>query len=347
LNCFRNRGKAELMRFSCKCGQKIRVPEVHAGKKGRCPKCREIVVIPQPEPAKIPAAAKHFGDSESLSFGSTDIKLSFPDIPEVESPAPEVQQYASTAIDDARMFRQAKSPVEAQADGKRPLPWPIDIFLYPTNGAGLTQLAIFVGVPFLIGLLSMLLGPVFGVLVAAPGMIVIFVINAYMVWYVCECIRDSGNGGVRAPDVIAAAPDPWEALGQLLRIAACYVFFLAPMFVYVGFTKRFDTVFWSLGAYAAFFFPMGLLAITMFDSVNGLNPILLIASILSTFFSYCIMVTGLAAVVFLMGLLSVTMTVAGIGQFFVRCVGTYLILVMAHLLGRFYYRNAAKLNWDV
>ena len=41
-------GKGVIMiKFYCECGQKISVDDVHAGKKGRCPKCKTIVLIPQ------------------------------------------------------------------------------------------------------------------------------------------------------------------------------------------------------------------------------------------------------------------------------------------------------------
>ena len=33
--------------FHCKCGQRITVPEIHAGKKGRCPNCKQVIGIPQ------------------------------------------------------------------------------------------------------------------------------------------------------------------------------------------------------------------------------------------------------------------------------------------------------------
>ncbi len=37
-----------MMRFYCEsCGQKIRVPEKHVGRKGKCPKCKNIINIPQ------------------------------------------------------------------------------------------------------------------------------------------------------------------------------------------------------------------------------------------------------------------------------------------------------------
>ena len=34
------------IRFNCVCGKKIKVPNSYAGKKGRCPKCREVLIIP-------------------------------------------------------------------------------------------------------------------------------------------------------------------------------------------------------------------------------------------------------------------------------------------------------------
>ena len=37
-----------MIKFNCKnCGQRISVPEMHAGKKGKCPKCKTIVVVPK------------------------------------------------------------------------------------------------------------------------------------------------------------------------------------------------------------------------------------------------------------------------------------------------------------
>ncbi|MDO8304107.1 MAG: hypothetical protein Q7T18_12800 [Sedimentisphaerales bacterium] len=342
-----------MIKCSCKsCGKRFNVPPTFAGKKGRCPECKAIVVILPAE--QVQAAAKapamqDVGASSTLSFGTADIKLSFPDILETDRIAIESQQqqrHTPSAIDDARMFQKPIATNGAKSDGKRKFPWPIDIFLYPTNGAGLTQLAIFLGIPFLIGILTMVAGP-FGMFIGIPGIVVMIVINAYMAWYVCECIRDSGNGGVRAPDVLVGSPDLWEVGSQLFQIFACYVFFLAPMIFYFGFTKRFDTVFWALGSYAIFFFPMGLLAVTMFGSLSGLNPILLIGSIVRVFFSYCIMIAGLTAVTCLFVFLHLRMPRAGAGQFIIRCADTYLVLVTAHLLGRFYYWKADKLNWDV
>lgn len=35
-----------MINFNCKCGQKISVPQKYAGRKGKCPRCKNIVIIP-------------------------------------------------------------------------------------------------------------------------------------------------------------------------------------------------------------------------------------------------------------------------------------------------------------
>lgn len=35
-----------IIRFFCECGQKIKMPIIYAGKKGKCPKCKERITIP-------------------------------------------------------------------------------------------------------------------------------------------------------------------------------------------------------------------------------------------------------------------------------------------------------------
>ena len=48
-----------VIRFRCSCGQKISVSARHAGRRGRCPKCRERVKIPKrTDPKAAPAPPK-------------------------------------------------------------------------------------------------------------------------------------------------------------------------------------------------------------------------------------------------------------------------------------------------
>jgi len=40
-----------MIKFHCEnCGQKFKVPETQAGKKGKCPKCKDTIVVPKIQP---------------------------------------------------------------------------------------------------------------------------------------------------------------------------------------------------------------------------------------------------------------------------------------------------------
>ena len=39
--------KDEFIRFSCQCGKRIKVPRIHAGQTGRCPRCKRSVKVPE------------------------------------------------------------------------------------------------------------------------------------------------------------------------------------------------------------------------------------------------------------------------------------------------------------
>ena len=47
-------GQSTVIVFKCEsCGHKIKIPDKYAGKKGKCPKCHEAVIIPTPEKEDI------------------------------------------------------------------------------------------------------------------------------------------------------------------------------------------------------------------------------------------------------------------------------------------------------
>ncbi len=110
---------------------------------------------------------------------------------------------------------------------------------------------------------------------------------------------------------------------------------------------------------------MVLLTVVMFDSVDALNPILIIRSIFRTFVPYC----GLVLVFCVLGGL-VAPIISNLPKpyalqqtIFYICIvlnyllGTafiiqkiafiYLAMVAAHLLGRFYWWHKDKLGWGI
>ena len=363
------------IKFSCEsCGQKIHVPETYAGKKGKCPKCKNIIVVPKVEGTTYLASRSRASDSKITPQASV-LDPSIFDVPPKEKTA--VQPSAEDEVGGEYLGAmygglggRASYKIQAEAP-KREFPWFIDIFLYPISKAGLTTIGVIIGVPLVMNLLVFLLGiimlafPPMLVFVAFFGIIawlinILIVLFAY--WYLCECIRDSSCGGIRAPETIATTPGMGEIFWQFMKLLACFIFFWGPLAAYIfstGAMRLFvlmdskpmesalsPSIAIPLLAYGVFFFPMGLLAVVIFDSVAGLNPILIIGSIFSTFFQYC----GLILLFFAIGaLFIISMTILPqfwLLGFFSNVTLLYMAMVYAHLLGRFAWHYKEKLNWE-
>jgi hypothetical protein len=277
------------------------------------------------------------------------------DIPQKnESENQQVRQYevSGKVIEHAQEFEEEPVEGKSESTSKRKFPWPVDIFFYPASMGGLTTLVVIMILRLLTDIAAVLL------LCCIIGGKIAFIIRivfvySYMYWYFSECIRDSAAGGLRAPQILASMPGLGDMFWQWARLFACYAFSLGPVTFYLGYTYFSDiqmngVIVWSLLTYGVFFFPIGILAVVMFDSVNGLNPILIVRSILSTFLQYC----GLVILFYGVGLLfvvalSVRPRVAILTYFFSNILFIWLLLVSGHLLGRFYWRYQEKLNWEV
>ena len=344
-----------MIKFSCKnCGQKIAVPETQAGKKGRCPKCKTILVVPADfllefETERTQTNLQDAGKLEDRQK-KPGLNLTFLDAPQKDK-AGEIPFVSENIADKRaeelqRLEERLEIAEETKLVGQRKFPWLIDIFLYPISTPALIIIGIIISIPLFIGLVAYLLGP-FGFFVSIPGFFINIVVGLYMYWYLCHCVRDSAEGNIRAPDVLVSSPTIGDMFFQTMKVVICLLFFSAPMLIYFYNTRSTDFTFWLLFGFAVFFFPMGFLAVIMFDSINGLNPILLIGSIFSTFFQYL----GLLFFFSILGWLiiqifSVT-SASVILSLLLPLVIIYLSLVTAHLLGRFYWRNRERLRWEV
>jgi DNA-directed RNA polymerase subunit RPC12/RpoP len=336
-----------VIKFHCKnCGQKINAPEIHAGKKGKCPKCKQTVLIPHIEPTAPLIANEHTGEPK-VSPETSPFDPTLLDLPQARAQSPPAEYDVRSETAEDKLEQQLQEKIEQSENvGKRNLPWIIDIFLYPISTPGLITLGIIIIIPLLINIVAALLGP-FATAIALPGFIINSVIGLYLYWYLTECVRDSAAGGLRAPETLGRAPGIGDMFLQLLKIIGCFVLCLVPLLIYYQQTKRTDVIFWLLLAYATFFFPMALLAVVMFDSFSGLNPILILRSIFRTFFPYCAMVVVFLFDPFLIAIIRSAATQSWVLSFLIRCIHLYLVLVAAHLLGRFYWRYQDKLKWDM
>jgi DNA-directed RNA polymerase subunit RPC12/RpoP len=348
--------KSTTITFKCRnCGLKISVPRTPAGQKGRCPNCKNPITV-QAEKSPVPRPEQDGLDDTMRLFGN-DPGLTLLDVPEELKQRNEpVYESIVTGANIEHRFDGKAAAKEADVTGRSKLPWIIDIFLYPTSKAGLTTLAIIVLMPLFIGILVKLLGVcsryfppllVFVRLLSVAGFLVCIILFLYLYWYFCECIHDSAAGGVRAPETIAKTPGFGEMFRRWLRAAFCLVAFFGPVLIYYWYSRQTDAVFWILLSCAIIFFPMALLAVVMFGSLYGLNPILLISSILRSFLPYCAMIAAFLSSVVLIAVNLPDIYDSYILAFIFCCVIVYLLIVVAHLLGWFYRRYQDKLKWEV
>jgi DNA-directed RNA polymerase subunit RPC12/RpoP len=314
-----------MIRFHCEnCGQKFSVPQAGAGKKGRCPKCKNIIVVPEVEDARSVANQTEPGASE-ISSKDSILDQNLFDIPQeskVEDYLIAQGSVSDKAFEDLQKPQESKGikKVESEPVPQRKLPWLIDILIYPTSKAGLTMIGIFVGIPLLMEIFLRVLNLVvwqfppfyvFALFFLFISLIINIVVLLYKYWYLSECVRDSANGQIRAPETLAATPSG-EMLVLFLRIFVCIIIFGAPLYYYLFKSRGIESNLWPLFHFtlsfsrivvsevgrggitfhlllffAVFFFPMTILSVIMFDSFGGLNPILIVRSIFRTFVPYC------------------------------------------------------------
>ena len=351
--------EALMIHFHCKnCGQRLSAPRIHAGKKAKCPKCSDRISIPQAQAGGAATDQGITGDTESAARASL-LDLTLLDVPQQIKAQPQPAEQPildETAYEQLRRLQGGRITQESDQIPQRRFPWIIDIFLYPMSKPGLILLGLIILVTLLFKFLKMTFYftifylPVFLIpflLVLFVGVIVSIALWLYFYWYFCECIRESAAGQLRAPETMGSTPGLGDMLWRLLRLLACLAVFFAPVLIRLQYTRTVDAAFWALLSYAVFFFPMAILAVAMFDSVRALNPFLLIGSIFSTFFQYCALVLFIAVGVFVL----ISVPIPGkalISRFILHyCVSLYMALVVAHLLGRFYWRYDEKLNWEV
>jgi len=261
------------------------------------------------------------------------------------------ERFEQLQIGSIKEFKQQTNIIT-----ERKLPWILDIFLYPLSISGMAVLAIVVLTRFFFRVTVIYLGEAsrqflpclafFG-FTWGLGMIVRAVLYMYLCWYLCECVRTSAAGGVRAIETKGNTPGLGEMFGQTIKTVVCVLIFLGPAIFYLLETRATDVIFWCLAVCGVFLFPMSFLAIVIFESWQGLNPFLLIGSIFSTLLPYTAMILTFITTVFFIIERAPNPLTSHLVFFVTWLVGVYLAMVVAHLLGWFYHRYEEKLNWDV
>ncbi len=314
-----------MIRVSCStCNEVIEVPESSRGKLIECPHCGCFV---EARPEQTPA-----------------------DKAEAPVPTSRTREFIDDKLEDPQRTKGEAGVEKSEPADKTGLRRFVDVLLYPTSTGGLKLIG-----AVAIGPALLLLGVIFSILYSV-------LMAFYVTWYSAECIRKSAHGGLRAPEPLSPWSMDWERVisrrtwTPARGLGVCYLVFFGPLVFYKLEMEANNFVLWSLLTYGVFFSPMGLLAVTMYESISGLNPMLIVRSVIRTFAPY----SGLA--VFFSGLIAPIPFVltapipAGIqivDPTFSACLlfcvvlmaYTWLVLVACHLLGCFYCRHKERLDW--
>ena len=335
-----------MIKFNCRnCGQRLSVPESRAGKKGKCPKCRNIIVVPEIQ-SSSPLTEQSDSGVPEVSSKSFTYDSALLDMPQKDKTQDLLLNHNETYGSIAEYNQEPEEESADETTTLYRLPRFVDMFLYPISASGLVNLVILSFLPRMLpplGHLNYWIHP-------SPSLAIVVILVGYLIYCVSDYVRDSASGNRRAPDIelsLSILLNAWELIWLIFRTFVCVAVCLGPLLAYFIITRRADLIFRLLVIYGVIFLPMVLLALVLFDSLRALNPILIIASMFNVFLPYC----GLALLFFvvfgLIAIIIVIMPQSWIISYLLSAVCIYLTIVMAHLLGRFCYKYSEKLNWEV
>ncbi|MBN2513308.1 MAG: hypothetical protein JXB18_10250 [Sedimentisphaerales bacterium] len=220
--------------------------------------------------------------------------------------------------------------------------WP---FLFPLNGTGLGMIGVFIFCKIVLGALAFVPIATIGFVIAILSAIV----NGYIYWYLCLCVQVTAEGQTRAPDILQDDEgDYTEIIARMCRLLIAAAICFAPGLIYYIWTKKTDEALWNIAAAGLFFLPMVLLSTILHDSLWGLNPILIVLSMIRTHVHYLLLVFCFCIPFGLYIALAIYSRHWGVWLILpAQAMALYLAYVGSAMLGRFYYRNEYRLDWGV
>jgi len=199
----------------------------------------------------------------------------------------------------------------------------------------------------------------YGQLLAIAAYIILL---GYLYYYLSSCVITAAKDERTAPDVsFENTPTTGDLVSRVLLFFTSLLICFGPAVLYVFYFYiwpvartwgpaeppdwRTDPVYWLLYGIGVFLFPMFLLAVAMFDSITGLNPLMIISSIASTFLPYCVLALLFCAIGLLMNFIG-RLQPGGL-SLLTWGIDVYLMFIAAYILGRFFRRYEDKLNWEI
>ena len=223
-------------------------------------------------------------------------------------------------------------------------------FAYPIRGSGpvvLVMVALF-------ALVLLAVGAWIGRILAPYGFILTIAIDIFVCGYIVLMLLNTvaasarGEGGMPLTPAVDFDNPMASAALPLFLLIGCGALCFAPAVAYYGLGGRhMDALFAALLAIGALYFPMALLAVSVYEQIEALSPGPIVRSIVRVFGDYL-----LACIVFyvLIGLAvlawrHITFRPAQLALALRLVVLLYATTAAAHVLGRLYHANRARLRW--
>jgi len=191
----------------------------------------------------------------------------------------------------------------------------------------------------------------------------------YLAVFVIKVLASSAGGDDAPPDWPDFA-DAWDdVLKPLLRLLGAAMIAFLPLIIAfvldiadmaagleqpgpdpvsggIGF-GRMSRVFWPSLVVGVIYLPMGLIAVALYDTMEGFNPILVLRGIAKTFPAYLVAMAMFLACCFvsLFAVPYLSENVPIVGSLVAWAANLYLLMVEMRILGLLYRTHALKLGW--
>jgi hypothetical protein len=353
---------AEVITLVCSCGKRLKAVGATPGRLGRCPKCGQMLRMPEAQPAPVVSSIEPQCDApEDVASGGYAVSPASHELrpPTFFAASHETQSGSESArLSGQRGLIPAPTALETRFR---------DSLLYPFWDD--QCLAVLVFLPAALWLTSL---PVLGLVppivrnfdrfsimapFAFPMVFIFAIVVGYALLYLGQVLITSGQGEIDHPRL--PEWDFWRNLASLARwLWASLVGFAlgglpaAAYWVRCGDLDLFDRIILSeLMALGAAYSQMALVASLLHDDFRAANPVTVVQAIMRLGWSYVwpCLVTG-AAIGLAFGVASLAwnapndfLAVLGLWVFWVFVM--YEAVVVFRILGLFYHRHASKLGW--
>ncbi len=171
-------------------------------------------------------------------------------------------------------------------------------------------------------------------------------VAGYLFSYLKSIVATSADGDEEMPDWPDLSDFKEDVLEPFFQLVALLVLCLGPGVVVMALAE--DVAGWSVLACGLFYLPMGLLGVSIADSTTaGLNPALMVPSIIRVFGHYLVVLGMLAVFV---GVRWACLRLENYLPFLVgiavgELLSLYVLVVMMRVLGCLYHVNRRRLRW--